>query len=121
VGVGQRQRQGVGFSLWSGQLLLFVAVGGSCGSLGTWHGDPPFAHNTLCTLGHLFPCGRYHPVVVALFMISFVLFTTLTMIKLVVAVVLDNFGDAVDMDLEKEVRYTHITTVCKAALWACRQ
>ncbi len=54
-------------------------------------------------------------------MISFVLFTTLTMIKLVVAVVLDNFGDAVDMDLEKEVRYTHITTVCKAALWACRQ
>ena len=53
-------------------------------------------------------CGRlfrrYHPVVVGLFMVSFVLFTTLTMIKLVVAVVLDNFGDAVDMDLEKEVR-----------------
>ena len=46
---------------------------------------------------------RYHPVVVGLFMVSFVLFTTLTMIKLVVAVVLDNFGDAVDMDLEKEV------------------
>ncbi len=41
--------------------------------------------------------------VVGLFMVSFVLFTTLTMIKLVVAVVLDNFGDAVDMDLEKEV------------------
>jgi hypothetical protein len=52
-------------------------------------------------VGRLF-C-RYHPVVVGLFMVSFVLFTTLTMIKLVVAVVLDNFGDAVDMDLEKEV------------------
>jgi hypothetical protein len=71
---------------------------------------------------------RYHPVVVALFMISFVLFTTLTMIKLVVAVVLDNFGDAVDMDLEKEVRFTHHHCVQNSTLpalalqgRACRQ
>jgi hypothetical protein len=38
-----------------------------------------------------------------MFMISFVLLTALTMIKLVVAVVLDNFEEEVDKDLEREV------------------
>ncbi len=46
---------------------------------------------------------RYHPAVVSMFMISFVLLTALTMIKLVVAVVLDNFEEEVDKDLEREV------------------
>ncbi len=55
--------------------------------------DPVYAKN----------CG-YHPAVAALYMVSFVLFTTLTMLKLMVAIILDNFGDAVHMDAEKEVR-----------------
>ena len=48
-------------------------------------------------------CG-YNPVVPVVFFFSFVLITTLTMMKLVVAVILDNFGNAVEMDMEKEVR-----------------
>ncbi len=47
-------------------------------------------------------CG-YHPAVASLYMISFVLLTTLTMLKLLIAVILDNFSDAVEMDMEKEV------------------
>ena len=48
-------------------------------------------------------CG-YAPAVPVIYFFSFVLITTLTMMKLVVAVILDNFGNAVEMDLEKEVR-----------------
>ncbi len=48
-------------------------------------------------------CG-YHPVIATLYMISFVLLTTYTMLKLLIAIILDNFGDAVEMDMEKEVR-----------------
>ncbi len=47
-------------------------------------------------------CG-YNSAVPVLFFFSFVLISTLTMMKLVVAVILDNFGNAVEMDLEKEV------------------
>ena len=49
-------------------------------------------------------CG-YHPLVVTLYGISFVLFTTYTLLKLLIAIILDNFGDAVEMDMEKEVRH----------------
>ncbi len=47
-------------------------------------------------------CG-YHPVIATAYFLSFVLLTTYTMLKLLIAIILDNFGDAVEMDMEKEV------------------
>ena len=60
--------------------------------------QPPFCDPVYDT-----NCG-YPPVVPILYFYSFLLLTEYTMLKLVVAVILDNFSSTVDMDLEKEVR-----------------
>ena len=60
--------------------------------------QPPFCDPVYDT-----NCG-YLPVVPILYFYSFLLLTEYTMLKLVVAVILDNFSSTVDMDLEKEVR-----------------
>ena len=55
--------------------------------------DPEYENN----------CG-YPALVAVVYFVSFVLLSTYTMLKLLIAVILDNFGDAVEMDMEKEVR-----------------
>ena len=54
-----------------------------------------------------------------IYIISFVLLTTLTLLKLLIAVILDNFGEAVDMDMEKDVRLCASTSHNSSTDVAC--
>jgi hypothetical protein len=53
-------------------------------------------------------CGL--PFVASLYFSSFVVVTTLTMLKLLIAVIIENFSDTVALDAEKEVRRASVVT-----------